>query len=153
MFFSTYPRPRYLESGHVEESKLNPDLATRSITLDVQRYTSFHTLFGHNLSTGVGCGTRTLKKFLNYFDTLDCEEPCGHLKLERYMTDDFDIEILKTISSNGLEFPECQPKTLAPIFIVENGEQIGIKLYNLLYIHCILSQHLIISVILKVSET
>ena len=125
MFFSTYPRPRYMPRNP-NASHENQDFITRSLTLDVQRYVSFHTLFGPNLSSGVGSGTRLFKKFLNYFDTLDCEEPCGHLKIERYMTNDVDIEVLQTISSNGLEFPECQPKPLAPIFIVENSEQIGI---------------------------
>jgi len=102
----------------------NQDLTTRSLILDSQRHLSFHILFGENLSSGSGCGTRLLKKFLNYFDTLDCEEPCGHLKIERYITNPFDIEVLRTISSNRLDFPECQPKPLAPIFIMESSEQI-----------------------------
>ena len=124
IFFSTYPRPRKIENG-ITPSTQNPELHSRSVCLDVQRYMSFHTLFGKNLSSGLGNGTRLLKKFLNYFDTLDCEEPCGHVKIERYMTNDYDIDVLETISSNGLEFPESQPKALAPIFIVENSEQIG----------------------------
>ena len=125
IFFSTYPRPRYIQGNYISPSTENPELNSYSVNLDVQRYMSFHILFGKNLSSGVGNGTRLLKKFLNYFDTLDCEEPCGHVKIERYMTNNFDIDVLQTISSNGLEFPECQPKALAPIFIVENSEQIG----------------------------
>ena len=41
------------------------------------------------------------------------------------MTNHFDIDVLRTISSNRLEFPECRPKALASIFIVESSEQIG----------------------------
>ena len=116
-----------MERNDINDSN-NHDVTTRSLILNAQRYTSFHKLFGENLSSGVGSGTRLLKKFLNYFDTLDCEEPCGHLKVEKHMTNHFDIDILRTISSNRLEFPECRPKPLAPIFIVESSEQIG-KIY------------------------
>lgn len=124
MFFSTYPRSRFGPIG-LQSSNENQDLITRSLILDVNRNISFHTLFGKDLSSGSGCGTRLFKKFLNYFDTLDCEEACGHLKFERCMTNDFDIGILQMISSNGLEFSEFRPKPLAPIFIVENAEHIG----------------------------
>ena len=124
MFFSTYPRPRHM-AGKANASSKHQDVTTRSITLDVQRYISFHTMFGSNLASGIGSGTRLFKTFLNYFDTLDCEEPCGHLKIERCMTNDFDIKVLQTISSNGLEFSDSQPKPLAPIFIIENSEQLG----------------------------
>ena len=124
MFFSTYPRSRFDLIG-IQGSSGNPDLINRSLILDVNRNISFHTLFGKNLSSGTGSGTRLFKKFLNYFDTLDCEEACGHLKFERCMTNHFDIDVLQMISSNGLEFSECRPKQLAPIFIVEDSEHIG----------------------------
>ena len=132
MFFSTFPRPRYMERNENLDVE-NQDLSTRSLILASQRHLSFHKLFGENLSSGSGSGTRLLKKFLNYFDTLDCEEPCGHLKVERYVTNPFDIEVLRTISSNRLDFPECQPKALAPIFIMESSEQIGKNYSELMY--------------------
>ena len=44
------------------------------------------------------------------------------------MSNDFDIEVLQTISSDKLQFPGRSPKALTPIFIVENTEQIG-RLY------------------------
>ena len=129
MFFSTYPGPRYVDDCGYQDSD-NQDIAARSLIIDAHRPLSFHSLFGEKLSSGMGSGTRLLKKFLNYFDTLDCEEPCGHLKIERYMTDPFDNEVLRTISSNRLEFQECQPKPLAPIFIMESSEQIGKNYLN-----------------------
>ena len=129
IFFSTYPRPRHMEKDSIE-ARSNQDFIYRSLTLDVQHNLSFHTVFGNDLSSGAGAGTRLLKKFLNYFDTLDCEEPCGHLKIERFMSNDFDIEVRQTISSDKLQFPGRSPKALTPIFIVENTEQIG-RLYKL----------------------
>ena len=107
-----------------------------SLVLDVRFEASFHTLFGKNLSSGLaGNGTRLFKKFLNYFDTLDCEEPCGHVVVERWKTNDFDIDILQMISSaNGCleQQPNLQqaPKPLTPVFIVENGEQIGEHIFQ-----------------------
>ena len=57
-----------------------------------------------------------LKQLLNYFDTVDCEEPCGHLYVERrrsdLLTDLGTLELLR----------QRQTKPLTPVFILDGGD-------------------------------
>ena len=73
-FFSTFPRrPRRRGREDAEDIFCMPDLTTGDV--------SFPTIFGDLQTTQ---SRQLLKKMLNYFDTVDCDEPCGHLYVRRH---------------------------------------------------------------------
>ena len=77
---------------------------------------SFPTIFGE-LKTVVS--RQLLKKTLNYFDAIDCEEPCGHLYFDRRKS-----EVVKDLETLDL-LKERKKFQLTPVFIMDQGKEAG----------------------------
>ena len=77
---------------------------------------SFPTIFGELKTVG---SRQLLKKTLNYFDAIDCEEPCGHLYLDRRKS-----EVVKDLETLDL-LKERKKFQLTPVFIMDQGKEVA----------------------------